>query len=726
MSRDNEEPKNQTKKKANKLQKIHSEALERFRQTQSSERQNRDVAIEDMRFANADDGQWTEDTIQKRRDRPRYTVNKIAGAIRQIVGDQRQNRTDIKVIPLNKDAKDNIAKLLSGLIRNIEAASKAVNSYDMAFEEAITGGYGGWRVVTGFSDDFEFEQEIKIKPIKSAASSLWFGPAQNFDKSDSEFAFYIADMSADEFKRKHPESSLENFSQEKFSNDLCSSWFRENVVRVAEYWVKEPVTKEIGLMSNGTVLDLKEEKAVIDELAQRGITVLKKRTVKSHNVVMYLMNGVEIIRGPLEWAGRFIPLVPTFGIVTNIEQEELVRGIVRFAKDPSRIYNYATSAAIEATALTPKDPIWLTTAQAEGYTTQFEEFNTKNQPFLFYNPDPEAPGPPQRGGAPQVQSALLEQIRQASGDIEATTNLFAPAMGNAPQLLSEKSVASQAAMGDRGSFEYSDNLQKSIQYTGEILIDLIPRIYDTPRIVRILDISGESKDEPINTEAIDNLNLTVTDEQTGDAVIVNDLSKGRYTVTVTSGPSFLTRRDQSAQQLIDLASASPIFESISMDLIAKNLNVLETEELTKRIRKRMIAQGIVEPTDQEIQDLGLNQPQERDPVQDATVEALVAQAQSLLADAENKQADTVNKQVKAQQDTAKTLEILVGTVIDKIKEGIPVTEQERDLLIKQRDIVASGQRQLEPGMNSEQQDAILDALLSNVATIPAQQPPILQ
>jgi len=319
----------ETKQNSPQLQKIHSEALERFQRIQTSEKDNRDKAIEDMRFANADDGQWTEEATRKRRNRPRYTINKVAGAIRQIVGDQRQNRTDIKVVPLNNDADDNIAKLLSGLIRNIEASSRATNAYDSGFEESITGGYGGWRVVTGFSDDFEFEQEIKIKRIKSAASSLWFAPAQEVDKRDAAYAFFTTDISRTEFKRKYPSATLEDFAQDKISNNLCdgNAWFSENVVRVAEYWVKEPVKKEIGLMSDGRVLDLEDEKDVIDELAAQGITISEERTVESHNIVMYLMNGTQIIKGPMKWAGRFIPLIPVFGIVTNIEQDELVRGM---------------------------------------------------------------------------------------------------------------------------------------------------------------------------------------------------------------------------------------------------------------------------------------------------------------------------------------------------------------------------------------------------------------
>jgi len=332
---------------------------------------------------------------------------------------------------------------------------------------------------------------------------------------------------------------------------------------------------------------------------------------------MYKLNGAEVLEGPSQWAGKHIPLVPVFGKVAVIEGKTYVRGLTRNAKDPQRIYNYSTSATIEAVALTPKDPIWITATQASGHEAQLRDFNVKNQPFMLFNADSKMPGPPARTGAPSVQQALMAQTAQAADDIHATTNMYPPALGNAPQLLSEKSVASQAAMGDRGSYIYNDNLAKSIQYTGDILTDLIPKIYDTPRMVRILGLDGKSEIVGINQEDLDDFNNPVMDEQTGEMVIVNDLSKGKYDVVVETGPAYNTMRQESAAQLIELSRDNPVFQQLGTDLLAKNLNVLGGEELTKRVRKLMIGQGIVEPNEEEIEDLGLNQPQQPDPQQTA-------------------------------------------------------------------------------------------------------------
>jgi len=464
MASDNEEHKT-----------IHAEAMNRFMQVE--DRDQRQLSIEEMRFAHVQGGQWDEDSRTKRANRPRFTINRIEPAIDQIVGNQRQNRTTIKIRPVSSGADEKTAKVFNGLIRNIESVSKAANSYDAAFDESIAGGYGGWRVLTEFNDDDVFEQDIKIKPIKSAASSLYFGPSEEYDKRDAMYAFLITNFTPADFKDKWPEASAASFNKNQLSNvSNCRNWFKQDSIRVAEYWKKEPITRELALMSDGKVIDLGEEEAVIDELKEKGITVLKTRKVDTHKIIMYKMSGLEILEGPNKWAGKYIPLVPVFGKVHHIENDTHVKGIVRDAKDPQRIYNYETSQAIETSALTPKDPYWYTKTMAAGHEAAWKSFPRKNQPFMPYTPDKEHPGPPARSGAPSLQQASLAMIQQASMDIEATTGIHAPALGRAPQLLSEKSVQSQAEKGDRGSFIYEDNLEKSKKYTGEILIDLIPNL----------------------------------------------------------------------------------------------------------------------------------------------------------------------------------------------------------------------------------------------------------
>ncbi|MEE8207807.1 MAG: portal protein, partial [Nitrosomonadaceae bacterium] len=615
-----------------------------------------------------------------------------------------QNRTQIKVRPVSGGSDEKTADIFNGLIRNIEAQSKAENAYDAAYDEQVTGGYGGWRVLTEFNDDDSFEQDVKIKPVNSAATSMWFDPAaKEYDKRDAKYGFLTTDMQLDNFRSQFPNAVEVDFSQEKYHNTNCKNWFKDNVIRVAEYWVKEDVMRTVALLSNGKVIDVEDEKKVIDELAAQDITIVKQRKVKSHKVTMYKMNGAEILEGPKVWAGKHIPLIPVFGKVSVIEDKTYVRGITRFAKDPQRIYNYSTSASIEAVALAPKDPLWETPKMRAGHEAERNNFNVKNQSFMTYNPDQQAPGAPQRTGAPQVQSALIQQTQQAMLDIHATTGLEPASMGNSPELKSGKAIQAQQAMGDRGSFIFQDNLSKSIQYTGDILVDLIPKIYDTPRMVRVLGLDGKSEIVNVNVQDLNDFNQPVVDKQTGETVIVNDLSKGKYDVVTETGPAFNTLRQESSQQLIDLMTGSPVFEQLAIDLVAKNLNILDGEELAKRARKMMINQGVADPTEEEIEEMGLNVEAPPDPNQIALIDNVNAQTTKIEADIENQDAKTQQVLVQTQGETIKTLKTLMEAYKAQVEVGIPLGRQEHNNRITQNDIIDDAQNiTQEDQPNSEQ------------------------
>ena len=676
-------------------EKKHRLALQRFEQVETKEKDQRTLAVEDLKFAQSEDGQWDDDAIEKRKGRPRYTINRIAGAIDQLIGDQRQNRTSIKIRPVSGGASEDVAEVMSGLIRNIEGYSKAANAYDNAFDEVVNGGYGGWRVLSQFNDDDAFEQDLVIKPILGATTSLWFDPAaKEYDKRDANWAFLTVEMTKEEHEARFPDKPLVNFDTYE-NRSACQSWMSEDTVRVAEYWVKTPMMREIAKLSDGRVIDLKEDGEALDELALQGVTVVKTRKVKSHKVEMYLMNGSGFLDGPKPWAGKYIPLVPVYGRQSFINGKEYTRGLVRFAKDANRIYNYATSSAIETTALAPKDPIWYTPTQVAGHEDKYRNFNTQNSPFMPYNPDPTTGGaPPQRGGAPAVQSAILQQINQASMDLYHVTGMQPPSFAANPELKSGKAIQAQERLGDRGQFIFTDNLTKSIEYTAEILVDLIPRTYDTERQVRIMMQDGETELVTINQEIID--------DQTGQPIIVNDLTSGKYDIIAETGPAFASQRQESAQQILELIATSPMFESLAMDLVAKDLPILESKELTKRVRRAMIKQGVVEPSDEEIKELGLDQPQAPDPQQQAITENIQIQTEKLISEIENKDADTVEKKLKAQQSTIETYKTLIEALEKKIEMGISLSPQDRSAVVKQLDIMREGQQEIDEGPNSEE------------------------
>ena len=662
--------------------------LDEFDRCRQADRDQRELAVEDAVFINSD-SQWSEDAVEKRKDRPRYTIDRISGALDQIIGTQRQIRTGIKTIP-GTDGQEKIAEVYTGLIRSVEKLSKAQNAYDNAFDEALTGGYGGWRILTDYESDNTFDQVIRLKPIRSAATSLYFDPeAEEYDKRDAQRAFLATKIPLKKFQETWPNRIPADLPVDSYTAQQ-RDWIGSEGVRIAEYWYKKPVTRKLGLLSDRRVIDLEEEADVLDELALAGITVEQTREIESYQVEMRVISGMGFLTDPQPWAGKYIPLVPLYGRVAYVNGRIYVRGKVRKAKDPQRIYNYATSAAIEATALTPKDPIWITPSQAAGHETALRNFPTQNSPFMLYNPDPLAPGAPTRGGAPQLQQALLQQVTQASTDIHATTGLEPASLGNVPELKSGRAIEAQQAMGDRGSFIYEDNLAKSKEYTGEILVDLIPRVYDTERVVKIMGPDESLIDVQINQP--------VFDQQTGKEVLVNDLSQGSYHVEVTIGPTYASKRMETVTQLTQLASNSPVIQDRAMDLIIDNMDLNKKDEIKRRLRKYMIDQGFVEPTAEEIEEYGLDQETPPSPMDQAIIDNLKAQNEKLMVQVEqviseirNKDADTQAKIIKAQKDSVAALTNMIGAFIKKMEAGLPISPDDVDTIQGQQALVQETQ-----------------------------------
>lgn len=575
--------------------------MNNYEASYSAEREERDHCLEDLRFALVPGSQWTDTATQTRRDRPRFEINKIASAINTIIGDQRQNRVSIKVRPEDEGSLET-SEVLAGLIRSICHSSNFNDVKDQAFKEQITGGFAGWYVTTQYKEG-SFDQEIVIKSIPSAAASYFYDPSStDFLKRDANWQMICTDISTEEFEKKYPEAAKSPLPS--YLTSLSQQWQDRKTVRIATYYVKVPTTRELVLLSNGDVYENNEDfKKIEDELLTQGIEVVKKRTEAYHKIMIYKLSAAGILEKPYEWAGKYIPAVPLFGYSVWINGQHYYKGIVRDSKDSQRVYNYATSQAVEVSALSPKDPYWMTPKQAKGHETQLKNFNNKNDPFMFYNEDPENPGPPKRTGAPSVQSALLQQIQQANVDIQATTGLFAPSLGQEQRSdQSGRAILALQRQGNQSSYELYDNLQKSIAYTGEIILDLIPKIYDTERQVNVLSEDGTSKSVPINS--------IMLDYETNELVSINKLDQGKYKVISTTGPSYATKRSEGLNFLLKLAESNELFSQIASDLIAKNVDFEYSEELAERVRKQLLLQGFVDPTEEELakipQDQGLS------------------------------------------------------------------------------------------------------------------------
>jgi hypothetical protein len=601
----------------------------------------------------------------------------------------------VKVVPL-KDGEEKTAKTLTGLIRSIERGSNAANAYNNAVTEQYTCGFGGWRIITEWMDE-SFDQEIFIKPILSARTALTYDPsAEEYDKSDALYAFVEIWMLKEAYRRKYPDYPVVDMPDDSYAAP-SKDWIRSDSVRIVEYWYKVPYERTIALLSDGRVVDAEEDGAVLDDMDAQ---VVRTRKVESHKVYRAVMNGNSILEDSELWAGKYIPLIPLYGRVAWLEGRQYIRGLVRKAKDAQRIYNYARSSAVEAVAGTPRSTIWLTPEQAKGHVRELNSSPATNPPYMLYNPDPR-PGvanPPQRMAAIPLQPALIQEIEQSTADIHATTGIEPASLGDVPKVKSGKAIEAETRQGDRGLSVFSDNLKQSYRYMGKVLVDLIPRIYDTRRVVKILGPDEVYEDVTLNDPQVNGINEPVVDEETGKVVLVNDLSQGSYGVTVTTGPRFATKKEETVSQLIALAKDSEVVQELGLDLIVSNMDINQGEELTERIRRWMIKAGTVEPTDEERKEMGLDRPQPPDPMQEALINNLRAQTETeqvkgrkLISEARNKDADTQQKTFETQETVVKAYSELISALAEKIDAGGALTPNDIRMLRGQSALVAESQ-----------------------------------
>lgn len=647
------------------------EARKNFRNSSNFESDNRSEGLDDLRFKLGGTEQWPDDIVKKRtaEDRPILTINKLPTFTDQVIGDSRQNKISIKVRPTGKEAKPDVAKIINGLIRNIEKESDSDAVYQWGLQGAVDSGRGAWRVITDFVDDNVFEQEIRLKRIANSYS-VYFDPKFNDPTAkDGEYLFITQLISGDEYRDKYG-GEPSSFSELGLGDDV-DYWFVDGQYRIAEYWLKEPAKKKIYLLSDGKVVDGDKWDQIVDELRQKEETIhmaedgtiqpgpaempgepettidevaeiVKERVVNSHKVVQYIIDGAKVLEGPNAWAGKYIPVVPIWGKEINIEGQKHFRGLIRNAKDPQSIYNWERTEEVERVALAKKPATRLTPEQIEGHEAMWE--GESPYKYQLYNHVPGQP-PPIDTPAPQVSTGNVAQSAIANDEIHSTTGLEKPNIGlqSGSGSSGRKELVLQRK-GDIGTFEYHDNLVRAIKFTGDILVDLIPKIYDNERTITIL---GED-----DAESVETINQVVVDDETDEEVILNDLSIGKYSVSTGVGPSFSTQQLETFQTLREFAKDVPIVGTIGADLMAKNLSFRGSEELAERLRK-MLPRGLVEDDDKKGEN---TQDQPPDPEQI-----------KLALDIQGKQLDNEKKQLEIQEQMIE-LQKLMGEMQGQMKQ----------------------------------------------------------
>lgn len=615
------------------MKKKHEDILKRAKKhydlAVTAESENREEMLDDLRFSALD--QWPEDVKKERKNRPMLTLDHTGQAVRRVLGDIRQSLPAIKIDPVDDGADKDTAEVFEGLVRQIEYQSRAQSVYMQAAETQVKMGYGAWRVITKYNEFDTFEQDIVIKPIKNAFSVYFDPAAQEVTKRDGRFAIVTEWVSVDQFEEEYGKKVDKSDFAGAESSNYEELWFEDNKVRVAEYWCKEKITRDLVSLSNGMTVEVDSiSEEDMQAYAAQGVTPVRERKVDSYVIKYYKITGSEVLEES-EWPSRYFPVVPIYGSEDIIDGRTHYRGVVRAAKDPQRLYNYWNSAAAETIALQPKAPFVLTSKQIKNHKKFWDVANTENLPYLPYDPDPQAP-PPQRQAPPSMQNGLLQQASIASEDIKAATGIYDASLGAKGNETSGIAIQSRQQEAEIQNSVFLYNLAAAIEQTGQIIVDLIPQYYDTQRIIKIRGEDDSQKDVTINNPIY-----------TPDGMkIENDLTRGKYDVRVTVGPNYKTRRAEAAASMVELASVFPQIVQVAGDLVAKNLDWPGADEIAARLKK-LLPPGLVEEEDPQV----IAQQRQAAMVQQR--QAQIAEAKE-IAELKNKQADTSKKVTEAQKN----------------------------------------------------------------------------
>lgn len=562
-----------------------------FERCSDAEKDNRLEAIDDIRFSRLEE-QWPDKIIKQREmeHRPCLTINKMPAFIRQVVNDARQNKPSIKVHPVDSGADPKTADVINGLIRNIEYTSNADVAYDTAIEASVSGGFGYWRIGMDYAYDDSFEMDLEIKRVANQFSIYGDPDSTAADSSDWNVAFVVEPMPRDEFKRKYKGKT--NVDDEAVSVDFDSdawseadAWIDDDNVMVAEWWQREEVEREIVKLSNGHVYakeDLESDPDLQVGLDAGIVTIVGSRLAKSYKVTQTIMTGADVLEVN-EWPGCYIPIIPVYGDEIIVEGKRYFRSLIHSAKDAQRMFNYWRTTSTELVALAPRVPWIGRKGTFDSDADRWATANSKSHAYLEYD-----------GEAPQRQpldvgpaAGALQEALNASDDMKAIIGIYDASLGARSNETSGRAIMARQREGDVATFHFIDNLSRAIRHTGRILIDLIPKVYTSERIVRIMGEDGTPKTVQINGQEpqpeMGPDGKPVVDQQGEVVAAIHNITAGKYDLTVTSGPSFTTRREEAASQMTEFIRAFPQAAPVIGDILAKNLDWPGADEIAKRL-----------------------------------------------------------------------------------------------------------------------------------------------
>jgi len=645
-----------------RLANIHAEALTQFDDVQTALRDERLQCLQDRRFYSISGAQWEGPLLDQYENKPKFEVNKIMLSVMRVINEYRNNRITVDFVSKDGQENDKMAEVCDGLYRADEEKSVADEAYDNAFEEAVGGGFGAWRLRTVYEDeenDEDDRQRIHIEPIFDADSSVFFDlQSKRQDKSDAKYCFVVTSMTRQAYKDAWGESPSD---WPKIVHQYEFDWCTPDVVYVAEYYKVEEKTETIrifraidGTEERYTQDDFANDETLEETLMAVGSVEVRQKRVKRKKVRKYIMSGGKVLEDAGYLAGKCIPIVPVYGKRWFVDNIERCMGHVRLAKDAQRLKNMQLSKLGEISALSSVEKPILLPEQVAGHQVMWSEDNLKDYPYLLVNPITGADGSQQATGPvaytrsaqiPPAMAALLQITESDMQDILGNQSGAEQIASN----ISGKAVEMIQQRVDMQSFIYMSNFAKGMKRCGEIWLSMAKDIYtEDMRKMKTVDRGGDVGFVELMRPALD---------KSGAMVIENDMTSASFDVNVDVGPSSSSKKSAVVRALTGMLQITQDPETAQV-LTAMAMMNMEGEGLADTnayFRKKLVRMGVVEPTDVEREELMAEmQGQPQDP----NAIFLQAAAEEATAKAAKARADTVETIAEAEYKRAKTAETL--------------------------------------------------------------------